>query len=40
MQVLVTDPALKELLASCAQTDRQHIADLQGLLASGATTIQ
>lgn len=38
MQVLVSDPALKEMMNACANTDKQHIADLAALLSTGAKT--
>ena len=38
MQALVSDQKLHDLLGTCAQTDKQHIEDLQGLLSKPATT--
>lgn len=36
MQALVSDERLNSLLQTCAGMDRQHIEDLQGLLADAS----
>ncbi|WP_236026266.1 hypothetical protein [Alicyclobacillus suci] len=38
MKALVSDEKLKNLLQTCASTDKQHIQDLQGLLSRGMST--
>lgn len=38
MQALVSDQRLNQLLETCAQTDKKHISDLQGLLSKASAS--